>query len=151
MPGSLIGIRTISIVPAGVTTISDIVLDNVPGLTFPVLANTRWNLRFIIPLSTGATGGVKFQVIAPAAPTLYLLEWQIYLGGATGTLADTAVQTASASFGNALAAATNHIMIASAQITTSAAGTIGLQFSQNTSVAATLTLLAGGTMDVIQF
>jgi hypothetical protein len=150
MPGNIIGIRTISLVPAGVTTISNTTLATVAGLSFPILAGSIWSLRFVIPFSTGATGGAKFQVIAPAAPTFFVLDWALYLGGTPGTLADTAVQTSSAAFSNALAAATNHYMTANCVIQSSVAGTIGLQFAQLTSVAAALTLLQDGYMDVVQ-
>ena len=150
MPGSKIGIRTTSIVPGGVTTISNTALANVTGLTFSVLANTEWLLVFNIPFSTGATGGAKFQVIAPAT-TVYLNNWALYLAGTPGTLADTAVQSASAAFSNALAAAASHLMTATCYIKTSAAGTVGLQFAQNSSVAATLTILQGGSMQVYSY
>jgi hypothetical protein len=150
MPGSKIGIRTISIVPAGVTTISNVVLATIAALSFPVLAGSSWRLKFFIPITTGATGGAKFQIICPAGPTLYLNTWWLYLAGTPGTLADTAVQAASASFANALAGAANHCMMAECFITASIAGTIGLQFAQNSSVAATLTIMAGGTMEVTQ-
>ncbi len=149
MPGSKIGIRTVSFVPAAVTTISNTVLATIAALSFPVAANTTWWMRFTIPISTGATGGAKFQIVAPTV-SAYLNEWAIYLGGSPGTLADTAVQTASASFANALAAATNHIMTATCFLTTTAAGTVGLQFAQNSSVASTLTILPGGIMEVYQ-
>lgn len=151
MPGSLIGIRTQSFVPAGVTTISNTVLATIPALSFTTLANKTWWLRFTIPFTTGATGGAKFQIICPAAPTLYLVDWKIFFNGAPGTLADAQVQTAPASFGNALASAGNNFMEATAYIVTSAAGTIGLQFAQNSSVAATLTIIQGGAMEVIAF
>jgi hypothetical protein len=149
MPGSKIGIRTVSFVPSGVTTISNTTLANVTGLTFSVLSGTTWWLRFTIPFSTGATGGAKFQVIAPAT-SVYLNTWALYLAGTPGTLADTAVQTSSAAFSNALAAAATHYMTATCYLTTSAAGTVGLQFAQNSSVAATLTILQGGIMEVYQ-
>jgi hypothetical protein len=149
MPGSKIGIRTFSVVPAGVTTISNTVLATIAALSFSVLANTSWRLRFFIPFSTGATGGAKFEVLTPAT-SLYVNTWALYLAGTPGTLADTAVQAAPGAFANALAAAATHYMTAETFFTTSAAGTVGLQFAQNSSVAATLTILPGGTMDVIQ-
>jgi len=106
MPGQKIGIRTVSFTPAaGQAVTSSAVLVNATNLTFAVAANTTWWLRFLIPFSTGAAGGAKFQVICPAAPTTYANTWALYLNGTPGTLADTAVQTASAAFANALASA----------------------------------------------
>lgn len=149
MPGSSIGIRTVSFVPAGVTTISNTTLATITALSFATLAAKSWWLRFTIPFSTGATGGAKFQIIAPTV-TSYLNTWALYLAGTPGTLADTAVQSSSAAFANALAGAATHYMTATCFLTTSAAGTIGLQFAQNSSVAATLTILPGGIMEVYQ-
>lgn len=149
MPGNQIGIRTMSIIPTGVTATSNTVLAAVPGMTFAVLANTTWQLVFNIPLSTGGTGGAKFQIVAPSV-TFYLVNWALYLAGSPGTLADTAVQTSSAAFSNALASAANHYMTATCCLKTSAAGTIGLQFAQLSSNATPLTLLQGGVMQCYQ-
>jgi hypothetical protein len=150
MPGSKIGIRTLSIVPAAVTTISNTVLATISGLTFPVLAGSLWSLRFWIPFSVGATGGIKFQLIAPAAPTLFIMSWKLFQFGAPGTLLDAATQVASTAIANAAAGAGTNYFEAEATIQNSVAGTIALQFAQNSSVAATLTILQGGFMDVIQ-
>lgn len=146
-----IGIRTVIFVPAGVTTISNTVLAPVTGLSQPVAANSQWYFRFWIPFSVGATGGVKFQVTAPAAPTIYLLSWQLFQPGAPGTLLDTAVQVASAAFANAAAGALNDYMCAEMHFKNgSTAGAVALQFAQNSSVAATLTILQGGRMECFQ-
>lgn len=146
-----IGIRTEIFVPTGVTTISNTVLALVTGLTQAVGANTTWIFRFWIPFSVGATGGAKFQVIAPAAPTIYLLTWRMFQPGSPGTLLDTAVQTSSAAFSNAAAGALNDYMEASLfLINGSTAGNVQLQFAQNSTVASAITILQGGTMDVYQ-
>lgn len=150
MPGSKIGLRTISLVPAGVTTISNVTLATIPALSFAVLANTTWSLRFFIPMTTGATGGAKFNILTPGTDTLFRNSWKLYLAGSPGTLADEAIQTTPAAFANALAGVGNQLMEANVFVTTSLAGTLGLQFAQNSSVAATLTILQGGWMDVIQ-
>lgn len=147
---SLIGIRTVQFIAAGVTTISNTVL-GASGLSQAVAANSKWSFRFWIPFSVGATGGVKFQVVAPAAPTLYTLSWALYQGGTgPGTLVDTAVQAASAAFSNAIAGAGSNIMECNLYLINGAtAGNVALQFAQNSSVAATLTLIQGGWMDII--
>jgi len=152
MPGgNKVGIRTSSIITTAQAVTSSTTLVNATQLVFSVLAGTTWFLRFNIPFSTGAAGGAKFQIIAPAAPTQFMASWQLYLNGSPGTLADAAVQTTSASFANALASAGNSLMTACAWIVASAAGTVGLQFAQNSSNGTPVTLLVGGTMEVTQF
>jgi hypothetical protein len=146
-----IGIRTVIFVPAGVTTISNTVLALVTGLTQAVAKNTSWWFRWTIPFSVGATGGIKFQVVVPAAPTLFLLSWKLFQFGTPGTLLDAEVQTTSASFSNAAAGAGTNFMEATCFFTNGAnAGNVQLQFAQNSSVAATLTILQGGIMEVYQ-
>jgi hypothetical protein len=147
-----IGIRTVIFVPAGVTTISNIVLAGVTGLTQAVKANTTWWFRFWIPFSVGATGGVKFEVIVPAAPTLYTLAWRLFQGGTgPGTLLDTAIEAAPASFANAAAGAGSNLMEATLYLINGAnPGAVTLEFAQNSSVAAALTILQGGIMEVYQ-
>ncbi len=147
-----IGIRTVIFVPAGITTISSTVLTLVPTtLTQAVAPKSQWYFKFWIPFSVGATGGVKFQVVTPAAPSIYLLSWKLYQPGAPGTLLDTAVQAASASFANAAAGALNDFMEAELHfVNGTTAGNVTLQFAQNSSVAAALTLLQGGRMECFQ-
>lgn len=146
-----IGIRTVIFVPAGVTTISNTVLAPVTGLTQAVGKNTQWFFKFWIPFSVGATGGVKFQVVAPAGPTIYLLSWKLYQPGGPGTLLDAAVQTASAAFSNAAAGALNDFMEADMHFVNGAnAGNVTLQFAQNSSVASAITILQGGRMECYQ-
>jgi hypothetical protein len=147
-----IGIRTVIFVPALVTTISNVVLAPVTGLTQAVAKNTTWWFRWWIPFSVGATGGVKFQVVAPAAPTLYTFAWKLFQGGTgPGTLLDTAVQSASASFANAAAGAGSNLMECTLFLINGVnAGNVTLQFAQNSSVAATLTIIQGGIMEVYQ-
>ncbi len=150
MPGNKIGIRTISIVPAAVTTISNTVLATIPGLSFPVAAGSLWSLRFYLPFSVGATGGIKLQLIGPAGPTFWTMSWKLFQFGTPGTLLDAATQVASTAIANAAAGAGTNFFEAEATIQNSIAGTLAMQFAQNSSVAATLTMLQGGFMDVIQ-
>ena len=146
-----IGIRTVIFVPSGVSTISNTVLAAITGLTQAVGKGTEWFFRWVIPFSVGATGGVKFQVIAPAAPTIYTLTWKMFQFGTPGTLLDAEVQTSSASFANAAAGAGNNFMEATLfLINGTTAGNVTLQFAQNSSVAATLSILQGGWMEVYQ-
>jgi hypothetical protein len=150
MPGIKIGIRTISIVPAAVTTISNTVLATISGLTFPVLAGSLWSLRFYLPFSVGATGGIKLQLIIPATPTFFVMSWKLIQFGTPGTLLDAATQTTSTAIANAAAGAGTNYFEAEATVQNALAGNISMQFAQNSSVAATLTMLQGGFMDVVQ-
>lgn len=146
-----IGIRTVIFVPSGVTTISNTVLALVTGLSQAVAANTTWWFRFTIPFTVGATGGIKFQVVTPAAPSIYLLSWKLFQFGTPGTLLDTAVQKSSAAFSNAAAGAGTDFMEATFFFKNGVnAGNVQLQFAQNSSVAATLTIEQGGIMEVYQ-
>jgi hypothetical protein len=146
-----IGIRTVLFVPAAVTTISNTVLANVTNLVQAVGANTTWWFRFIIPFTVGATGGIKFLVNAPAAPTIYLLSWKLLQFGTPGTLLDTAVQKAQANIANAAAGAGTNFLEAVLFFKNGAnGGSVALQFAQNSSVAATLTIEQGGIMEIYQ-
>src|SRR5882672_1739965 len=147
MPGNKIGIRTISIVPAAVTTISNTTLATISGLSFPVLAGSVWSLRFYLPFSVGATGGIKLQLIGPATPTYWTMSWKLFQFGTPGTLLDAATKTTSTAIANAAAGAGTNFFEAQATIQNALAGTLAMQFAQNSSVAATLTMLQGGFMD----
>lgn len=150
MPGSKIGIRTASIVTTAQAVTSSTTLVNATQLVFQAAAGTSWLLNFNIPFSTGATGGAKFQIIAPTT-SQFEASLFLYLNGSPGTLADYTSQTTSTAFANALASAGNSMLKATAWIVTSAAGTVGLQFAQNSSNGTPITLLVGGTMEVTQF
>jgi len=115
-----------------------------------VTAGSTWSLRFYLPFSVGATGGVKLQLIGPAAPTFWTMSWKLFQFGAPGTLLDAATQVASTAIANAAAGAGTNYFEAEAVIKNSVAGTLAMQFAQNSSVAATLTMIQGGYMDVIQ-
>lgn len=146
-----IGIRTVLFVPSGVTTISNTVLANVTNLVQAVLPNTTWWFRFTIPFSVGATGGIKLHVATPAAPSIYLLSWKLFQFGTPGTLLDAEVQTAAADIANAAAGAGNNYFEGTFFFKNGTnAGNVSLQFAQNSSVAATLTILQGGIMEVYQ-
>ena len=147
-----IGIRTVLFVPAAVTTISNTVLAPVTNLSVAIAKATTWWFRFWIPFSVGATGGVKFEVVVPAAPTLYTLAWKLIQGGTgPGTLLDTAVESAPAAFANAAAGAGSNFMECTLFLINGVnAGNVQLQFAQNSSVAATLTIIQGGIMEIYQ-
>ncbi len=117
-------------------------------LSFPIAAGAKAKLRWWLPFSVGATGGAQFEVLAPAAPTYYLTSIVIH-NAVAGTVPAQAVQTAPALLGNALANAGNHFVEIETLIENGVnAGTVDLQFRQNTSDALTLTVLKGGWLSV---
>ena len=144
----MIGLRTIYQVAADVPFASSTALATV-GLTSPIAANQTQKIRAWVPITTGATGGVKVQMVVPAGGTAFL---------ATITINDTVTpavtpyaQTASAAQGNALAAAGTHwVLVECTVINGATAGNIDLQFAQN-SAANTTTILKGGIMEVVKY
>jgi len=144
-----IGIRTITFVTANVVYNTSAVLTTV-GLTSPIAVNQRQKVRAWVMFSTGATGGMQFQLVTPAATTLFQLSFDVY---DTVTPAEHyGVQTASAAQGYALANAGTYFLIIDAVVVNGAnAGTLDLQFAQNTSQANNTTILKDSVMEVISF
>lgn len=143
----MIGIRTYFRVLANIVVTNSAALVTT-GLTSPIAANQRQRLVFWVPFSVGATGGVRAQVAVPAGGTAFLASIMLMntvLPGLT-----TAVQIASAAFTNALANAGNHWLRVEVDVMNGAtAGNVDLQMAQNTADALSLTILRGGSLDVI--
>jgi hypothetical protein len=115
----------------------------------PIAANQRFKVRYWIPFSVGATGGVRAQLAVPAGGTGFIAS--IRLNNTVAPSATIATQTASAAFTNALANAGTHWLEVEAFVTNGAtAGTVDLQMAQNTSDALALTILAGATLEVVK-
>jgi hypothetical protein len=117
------------------------------GLKSPIAINQRQKIRAWIPVTVGATGGVRLQIVVPAGGTIFLATIVLHN---TVTPADViASQVASAAFTNALANAGTHWLDVQATIINGAtAGDVDIQMAQNTTDALTLTILRGGTMNV---
>lgn len=119
------------------------------GLTSAIAANETQHIKAWIPINVGATGGVRVQIVVPAAGTLFIASIKLQNSVAPSTTL--AIQTASAAFTNALANAGTHWIEIEATITNGAtAGDIDIQIAQNTSDALSLTVEAGALMDVIK-
>jgi hypothetical protein len=143
----MIGITTRYSIPADIPTASDVVLSTA-GLTSPIAALQKQKIRAWVKLSVGATGGVRSLVAVPAGGTLLSVTTKLF-NTVTPSLTTSPVNTV---FTNALAAAGTHWMEIEAYIVNGAtAGVVDVQFAQNTSDALTLTILAGGSMDVSTF
>ena len=145
----MIGQQTFYQVGADIAVTSSVALVST-GLTSPIAANQRQKLRFWVPFSVGATGGVRAQVVVPAGGSLFIASIKLF--NTVAPSLTTAVQTASAAFTNAAANAGNHWLEIEVDVTNGAtAGNVDLQMAQNTSDALTLTILKGGTANVVKF
>lgn len=141
-----VGIPNVFSVAANVAFTSNVTLATV-GLTSPIAASQTQKLRFWVPITVGATGGVRCQLVVPAGGTIFLTTIKLFNTVAPATTL--AIQTASAAFTAALANAGNHWLEVEATIINgTTAGSVDLQFAQNTSDALTLTVLRGGFVNV---
>lgn len=142
----MIGIKTFYSIAAAIVKTSNVTLASV-GLTSPIAAGQSQKFRAWVPISVGATGGVRAQVVVPAGGTLFNVSFKLF-----NTVAPSitpAIQSASAAFTNALANAGSHWLEIEGEIVNGAtAGNVDIQFAQNTSDALSLTILRGGSMDV---
>lgn len=150
----MIGIRTIQEVAADIPVASSVV--PVVVLSTPVPAGsaaspTKMKLKFWVPFSVGATGGIRALWSALAGVTV--IKNTLRLNNTVAPAQTIALQTAlNTAFTNALANAGNHWIEGELIIhNTGAAGVMSLNMAQNTSDALTLTIFQGGTMEVTQF
>jgi len=118
------------------------------GLTSAIAAGETQKLRFWVPFTVGATGGVRCQVVVPAGGVIF--DCTIKLFNSVAPSLTTAAQVASAVFTNALANAGTHwLEVECTVVNGTTAGNVDLQIAQNTSDVLTLTVLRGGSADVI--
>jgi hypothetical protein len=141
------GLRKFAMVLADIVRTSSAALVTTT-LTSPIGANQTQKLRFWVPFSVGATGGVRAQVVVPAAGVIF--NCTITLVNNVAPSITTSVQAASAAFTNALANAGTHwLEIELTVVNGATAGNVDLQMGQNTSDALSLTILRGGSVDVV--
>lgn len=120
------------------------------GLKCPIGANETKHIRAWIPVTVGATGGVRLQAVVPAGGTAF--NGTIVLQNTVAPSTTTASQTSSAAFTNALANAGTHWLEVEVTIVNgSTAGDIDIQMAQNTSDVLTLTVLRGGFMVITSY
>lgn len=144
-----IGIRTAFQISANIAVTNSATLVTT-GLTSPIAAGQTQHLRWWVPFSVGATGGVRAQVVVPAGGTIFIAS--ITLQNTVAPSTTIATQAASAAFTNALANAGTHWIEIKATIVNGAtAGNVDLQMAQNTADALTLTILRGGELEVTKF
>lgn len=144
----MIGLRSFYKVAANITVSASTTLVTT-GLTSPIAAGQTQHISAWIPLTVGATGGVRFQLVTPSATTLYEATFILYDTITPGIT--TAIQSSSAAFTNALAQAGSHFIRIEATVVNGVnAGNLDIQFACNTA-ANGITVLATATMDVIKF
>jgi hypothetical protein len=141
-------LRTAAIIAADVTFTSNVIPASV-GLVSPIGTGQTQKLRYWIPVTVGATGGLRAQVVVPAGGTIF--EATIKLYNTVAPSLTTAIQNASAAFTNALANAGSHwLEIEVVVVNGNTAGNVDLQMAQNTSDVLTLTVLRGGFVEVVK-
>lgn len=145
----MIGLRKFFQVTANQVFTSNVTLASI-GLTSSIAAGQTQHIRAWIPLTVGATGGIRMQISIPAGGTLYEATFKVQN---TVTPATTrTIQSTNTVVTNALADAGSHWVEIEAYILNGAtAGNIDIQFAQNTSDPLSLTVLKGGFMDVAFF
>jgi len=129
------------------TVTSSTALVSVTGLGSAIAANQRQKLVWWIPITVGAAGGVKLQIVVPAGGVLF--SSTILLVNTVAPSLTPAAQSASAAFSDALANAGRHWLQVQADIVNgAAAGTVDLQMAQNSSNGTPLTITRGATLNV---
>lgn len=142
----MLGLRKAFQVAANIPVTSSVALVTT-GLTSAIAAGQTQHIRAWIPLTVGATGGVRVQIVVPAGGTLFEATFKLQDTIAPSTTR--AIQNASAPFTSALANAGSHFLEIEAYILNgTTAGNVDIQMAQNTVDPLTLTILKGGFMDV---
>lgn len=137
------GIRQVFRLPANKVATSSTVLATL-GMAVPCGVNQKQHLKWWIPFTEAAgTAGIKFELIAPAALTNFMLSFIIYnLVSGHVAIDNAGLQVAAAAFTGTGANAGNYLAVIEADIVTGAnSGVIDLQFSQGVSDAGATTVL----------
>lgn len=140
------GISNVFRLAASQAVSSSVALVTATGMTIPIAANQELHARIKVYFSVGASGGCRFQVTVPAGVVSF--NNAITLQNTVAPATVTAVQIASAAFTNALANAGNHFLEMEVHVVNGVnAGSVSLQFAQNTSDATPINLFRGSWME----
>lgn len=143
----MIGIQTTYRIPANVVFTSNVTPATV-GLASPIAALQSQKIRAWIPITVGATGGVRSLIAVPAGGVIDQVTTVLYNTGAPSVTPF----SANTVFTNALANAGTHWLVIEAVIQNgTTAGNVDITMAQNTSDALSLTVLKDGFMEVIAF
>jgi hypothetical protein len=127
-----------SIVPVNVTDLSLIAIAAAQTAVF----------NFKVPFSIGATGGFRFAITAPAAPTYVMAAFLVLRYTTPTVFGDN--QTTLADFANASAVASECMLLCNFYIVNgTTAGTVSLQFAQENSDTPPITILRGASCSVV--
>jgi hypothetical protein len=148
---NIVGIKVAAKINAAVVITSNAILASAGtffGLLAPEIAvGQTIHATWWVPFSVGATGGVRAQLVTPAAVALF--NCSITLHNTVAPSITDAMQVASVAFTNALANAGNHWLEVQAEVVNGVnAGTLDLQIAQNTVDVLSLTVLRGAWCDV---
>lgn len=144
-----IGIRNFFRKSATQTVTNSDALVNVTDLAaIPIGASQKAKFRWWVPFSLGATGGFRFFILTPGAPTSVTASFEV-IDCTTANTLFAAVQTAMAAFTNASAVAGNYIGKIELDIDNVTAGTVSLQYAQNNAQATNNTIQIGASCDVV--
>lgn len=139
-------LRTAAQITAAIAITSSAALQSV-GLVSPIGANQVQLLKYWIPFTVGATGGIRAQLVVPAGGTVFQATFKLFNNVAPSLT--TSMQSASAAFTNAVANAGDSWLEIEAYILNgNTAGNVDLQMAQNTSDVLTLTIKRGGFLEV---
>jgi len=142
-----LGIKTFYLVNTPVVVASSVALVTT-GLTSAIAANETQKIRAWIPLTVGATGGIRAQLVVPAGGVIFQATFTLF--NTVAPSLTTGEQQVSAAFTNALANAGDHWLIIEATVVNGVtAGNVDVQVAQNTVDVLTLTIPRGGSMDVV--
>lgn len=120
-------------------------------LTVALAANQKIKIRYYVPVTlAGTAGGVKFVVNAPASVAAYVVSCALFTDA--DSLGLTTTITSEAAFGVTLANAGTHWAVIDADITNGAtAGTVVLEFAQNSAQSENCIVLRGAFADWVKF
>lgn len=127
------------------TATSNVTLANITGLTVNVAAAGNYRFRAVLFTTASASGGVQAAIAGTATATNIIYEGILY---AAGAIVNQTRASALATAVGSSASATVGTIIIEGQITVNAAGTLTVQFAQNTSNASASTVLQGSTFQV---
>lgn len=120
-------------------------------LQFPVLASHNYQFRCVAPFAlAGALSGFKLQISVPSSPTSYLCYAEV-VNAVTGAIALTNIATSVSTLAGSLATMGDHMAMFEGVLENGVnAGVIKLQFAQNTSDSAAITIKRNAMLFVIE-
>ena len=141
------GIRSASRLNVSKAVTSNIVLATL-GIPINIAASQKQHLKWWIPFTqVGVAAGSRFQLITPAAMTLFTLSFWIW-NMTTKAIDNAGLQLATAAILGTGASAGNYVGVFEADMVAGVnGGTLDMQVAQNVSDVGTVTFLAGSWVE----